>query len=247
MWNWDDTKRALEYLFYTGTVTAASRVNFQRYYDLAERVLPPDVLEAPTPSAHEAQVELIRIAARAMGIATEPDLRDYFRLRPVAARAAIRSLVGSGELLPTQVEGWRAPAYLVPGAAAPRAVPARALLSPFDSLVWFRDRTERLFDFRYRLEIYTPRHRRVHGYYVLPFLMDERIVGRVDVAADRREGLLRVHAAHAEPGVDLDLAAGALAHELEQMAGWLGLQAVAVGPDGDLSPALSHAVALARR
>ena len=243
MWNWDDTKRTLEYLFYTGQITASARVHFQRLYDLTERVLPPQIAAAPAPSEPEAQIELTRIAARALGVATEPDLRDYFRLKPGPSRAAIAALVASGELVEATVEGWRQPAYLVPGAARPRKVGARALLSPFDSLIWFRDRALRLFGFHYRLEIYTPRHKRVHGYYVLPFLMDEAIVARVDVAADRRAGALLVHAAHAEPGADHEATSAALAVELATMAQWLGLPSVDVGPGGDLAGPLRRAVA----
>jgi uncharacterized protein YcaQ len=246
MWNWDDTKRTLEFLFYTGDITASARVHFQRLYDLTERVLPPQITATPTPTEPESQQDLTRIAARALGIATEPDLRDYFRLKPGQSRAAIAARVESGELLEATVEGWPAPAYLVPGAARPRRVAARTLLSPFDSLIWFRNRTLRIFDFHFRLEIYTPKHKRVHGYYVLPFLMDERIVARVDVAADRRERLLVVHAAHAEPAVDHEAAAAALAVELATMAGWLGLEGVAVGNRGDLCAELSRAVAQLR-
>lgn len=242
MWNWDDTKRSLEFLFYTGAISASTRVHFQRLYDLSDRVLPAQITAVPTPTELEAQMELTRIAARAMGIATEPDLRDYFRLTPGASRAAIAALVESGELLEATVEGWPGRAYLLPGTARPRRVAARALLSPFDSLIWFRDRALRLFDFRFRLEIYTPKHKRVHGYYVLPFLMDERIAARVDVAADRRERRLVVHAAHAEPAVDHEATAAGLAVELATMADWLGLERVAVGAAGDLSGALRRAV-----
>lgn len=243
MWNWDDTKRTLEYLFYTGAITAAARVHFQRLYDLSDRVLPQQIIATPTPTELEAQMELTRIAARALGIATEPDLRDYFRLAPGPSRAAIAALVESGELLEATVEGWPAPAYLVPGTARPRRVRAQALLSPFDSLIWFRDRAQRLFDFRFRLEIYTPKHKRVHGYYVLPFLMNETIAARIDVAADRRARLLVVHAAHAERDVDHEATAQGLAQELATMAGWLGLDGVVVGEGGDLSAALRRAVA----
>ncbi len=246
MWNWDDTKRTLEYLFYTGQVAASARVHFQRLYDLSERVLPPGILAAPTPSEAQAHVELVRIAARALGVATEPDLRDYFRLKPAASRAAIAALVDAGELAPVEVEGWGAPAYLRSEAARPRTVAARTLLSPFDSLIWFRERAQRLFDFRFRIEIYTPRAKRVHGYYVLPFLMDERIAARLDLAADRRSRALQVHAAHAEPGVDVEATAAALAVELATLAGWLGLETIAVGAGGDLAPALRAAVGRTR-
>jgi uncharacterized protein YcaQ len=239
----------LEHLFWTGRVTAGPRVNFQRLYDLPERVLPPDVLAAPDPSAEEAQRALLMISANALGVATEPDLRDYFRLRPADSKARLAELVDAGELIPATVEGWSAPAYLHPQATRPRSIGARALLSPFDSLVWFRDRALRLFDFQFRLEIYTPAHKRVHGYYVLPFLLGERIVARVDLAADRKEGLLRAHAIHAEPAVRThrreEEVADALAAELQLMAGWLGLGAVAVGAGGDLAAPTATALAAA--
>ncbi|HEX4467407.1 MAG TPA: crosslink repair DNA glycosylase YcaQ family protein, partial [Solirubrobacteraceae bacterium] len=160
MWNWHEGKVALEYLFFTGAVTAAERVRFERRYDLAERALPAAVLEEPTPAVEDAQRELVKIAARALGVAAEPDLGDYFRLPRTASKTRVAELVQTGELVPVDVEGWNVPAYLWPEAKRPRAVTARALLSPFDSLVWFRPRAERLFGFRYRIEIYVPKHKR---------------------------------------------------------------------------------------
>ena len=238
-WSWDDTKIALEHLFVCGDVTTAGRRSFERLYDVPERVLPAAVLNAPVPSREEAQQELMRLSARAHGVGTERDLRDYFRLRPLDARAALQALLDSGELLPVEVEGWQQPAYLSPDAAFPRKVTRSALLSPFDPLVWERARTERLFDFFYRIEIYVPAPKRVHGYYVLPFLHDEAIAARVDLKADRRAGVLRVLASWLEPGHEpLDVAT-ALAAELRKAADWQGLADVVIEPRGDLSEVLS--------
>lgn len=236
-WSWSDGKRALEWLFWSGLITTRTRRGFERVYDLTERTLPRAVVEAPTPTEADAQRELVRISARAMGVATAADLRDYFRLPLADARARIGELVEAGELVPVAVEGWGKPAFLDPGARKPRRVIHSALLSPFDNLIWFRERTERIFGVRVRLEIYTPAHKRQHGYYVLPFLQDEAITARVDLKSDRQAGVLRVQTAWREPDANGDTAP-ALAAELRRMAAWLGLSDVIVAGKGDLAEAL---------
>ena len=248
-WNWSEARKGLDYLYLVGDLAIAGRnAQFEPVYDLAERVLPAAVLRAPVPSEGEATKELVRRAARSHGVATTRCLTDYYRLQLVkgagtkAAQAAVDELVEEGELLPATIEGWRRPAYLHRDAALPRKVDARALLSPFDPVVWERERTEHVFDFHYRIEIYVPEPKRQFGYYVLPFLLGDQIVGRVDLKADRQSGTLVVKAAYAEPGAPPETAAE-LAAELRDLAGWLGLDDVVVADRGDLSAPLSAELA----
>ena len=240
-WSWSDGKRALEWLFWAGLITTKTRNGFERVYDLTERALPARIVDLPTPTEADAVRDLVRISARAMGVATAADLRDYFRLPLADARDRIAELVEAGELTPVSVKGWRQTAYLSPDARRPRKMAGAALLSPFDNLIWARDRTERLFDVRVRLEIYTPAHKRAHGYYVLPFLEDEAITARVDLKSDRKARRLLVQAAWREPDATPDTAAR-LAVELRRMAGWLGLEDVEVVGKGDLAEGLEAAL-----
>ena len=242
-WGWSESKRALEALFWTGELTTATRRGtFERVYGITDKVLPKVIVATPTPPRDEAQRELYRIAARAMGIATARDLRDYFRMPVEGAKNRLAELVEDGSLIPVAVKGWREQAYLDPAARRPRKVDAAALLSPFDNLIWFRERTERMFGVKVRLEIYTPAHKRTHGYYVLPFLEGDALTARVDLKADRKAGVLVVQASHAEPWAS-DATPVKLATELKMMAGWLGLGGVRVERRGDLARALSDAVA----
>ena len=237
-WGWGDGKATLEWLLWTGQVAVAERRNFERRYDLTARVLPPEVLAARTPPVEEAHRRLLAHAAAAHGVATARDLADYFRIRVPEARPRLAELVEAGELECVDVEGWGQPGYLHPEARVPRQIDAAALLSPFDSLVFERSRTERLFGFRFRLEVYVPAAQRVHGYYVLPFLLGEHLVARVDVKADRRRRVLLVPGAFAEPSAGDGATAARLAGELIRLAGWLGLDDVEVGDRGDLAPAV---------
>ncbi len=227
-WGWSDVKIGLEALFWSGKITTAHRKGFERVYDLPERVLPRAILDALTPSEADAQRELVRIAARSLGVASERDLRDYFRLDLADARARVAELADAGELERVQVHGLRGDRYLARGARLPRRVDARALLSPFDSLIWQRARTSELFEFDFRLEIYTPQHKRVHGYYVLPFLLGDALVARVDLKHDRAAGVLRAIAVHVERGVRKRDILPDLREELHAMAAWLGAREVGV-------------------
>ena len=238
-WGYSRGKIALEWLLARGDVAVSKRVNFARYYDLTERVIPAGVRSAPAPGRAEAHRSLLQIAARAHGIGTDTDLADYHRLRPAEAKARLDELVDEDLLRRVSVEGWAKPAYMPPdGAATAPPVEARALLSPFDPVVWNRDRASRLFGFDYRIEIYVPERKRRYGYYVLPFLMGDRLVARVDLKADRPKRRLHARGAFAEHGCDTDEVAAALAGELRQMARWLRLERVVVGRRGGLSDRL---------
>jgi len=239
-WGWNKTKAALEFHFWTGALAVASRRGFERVYDLSERVLPGAILAQATPVEADAIRQLSLFAARALGVATETDIRDYFRLPVAEVRRAIAQLVEHKALIPVAVEGWRKPAFLDPQGARPKVTGATALVSPFDPLIWHRPRSERLFNLRYRIEIYVPAEKRRHGYYVLPFLHGGRFRARVDLKAERATGLLSVEAAHLETGQDADVTAAALAGELRRLALWLGLNEVQVARRGDFAAKLSE-------
>ena len=242
-WGWNDTKIALEFLFWSGRISAAGREKFARLYDLTERVIPTEFLNRPPLTEREAHRALMEIGARSHGIASEQCMRDYFRLSPKEARPALEALVEDGTLLPVDVEGWASRAYLHKDAEIPARATCQALLAPFDSLIFNRDRTQALFDFRYRIEIYVPREKRQFGYYVLPFLMGDRLVARLDLKANRQEGILEVFAAHGEQRINAGKVCEALADELRLMADWMGLSAVRVAEKGDLGRHLKQAVA----
>lgn len=244
-WEWSLTKRICEYLFISGRTAVASRRSFERQYDLADRVVPAEIRALPTPPDIDAKRQLIALAARHHGIGTAADLADYYRIKTGDARRALVDLVEQGTVLPVEVRGWSEPAYLHVDAPLPRKVAGRALLCPFDPLIWERTRTERLFDVRYRIEIYVPEPKRVYGYYVFPLLLGDRIVGRFDLKADRAAGTLLVQASWLEPGERPGPVAEAAAVELGRMARWLGLGDVQVRPKGDLAQTLAAEVRVA--
>jgi uncharacterized protein YcaQ len=240
-WGWSDGKRALEWLFWTGNLTSAGRRGFERLYALPEHVIPEAVRNTRTPSPQDAQRELLRIAARAHGVATEFDLRDYFRLGVAETKARLQELLDAGELTEVAVESWKHKAYVPRDTKVPRSIDVSALLSPFDSLIWMRPRTERLFGFHYRLAFYTPKHKRTQGYYVMPFLLGDRLVARADLKSDRKESRLLMLGGHAEPGVDPKAIAPALNEQLRTMATWLGLDRVTLKSRTELANALRRA------
>lgn len=238
-WGWSDVKMGLETLFMWGEVAVAGRTRFERIYDLAERRIPAQHLgrDLPKPDAIR---ELVRLAGRALGVGTTRDLADYFRLTQEATKAAIADLVDEGELRPVVVDGWGPPAWLHRDARLPRRIDAAALLSPFDPVVWERDRALRMFGFHYRIEIYTPAPKRIFGYYTLPLLMDDAIVGRIDLKSDRQAKVLRVQSAWQEPGHDVDL--DRLVGLLQRTAVWQGLERIEVTGRGDLAPRVARAL-----
>jgi uncharacterized protein YcaQ len=254
-WGWSEGKQALEFLFYQGRVAVAGRRNFERLYDLTERVIPKSVLDATVVAERDAKKELLVRAARAMGVGTAKDIAQYFhvdawwdrssvngRRPPAKTHLLFDELVEDGRLERVHVEGWKQPAFVVPGAKIPRSIDARAIVSPFDPVLWERQWTKSVFDFAYQIEIYVPAPKRIYGYYVLPFLMGDRFAARVDLKADRKARTLIVHAAYVENGLDAGAVAEALAAELRSMASWLSLESFAVGPKGNLARSLKRAL-----
>jgi uncharacterized protein YcaQ len=234
-WGWGNGKVALEWLFGTGRLAAYRTANFTRVYDLPERVIAPRFLQAEAVPRAEAYRHLLALAARHHAVGTAADLADYYRLHLPTARPILAAMAEQGELVEVDVAGWKGPVYADPDLTLPRRSPRSALLSPFDPVVWARERAERLFGFHYRIEIYVPEPKRVYGYYVLPYLLDGELVARVDLKTDRRSGVLRVPGAYAEDGRDRTRIGRALRRDLEALAGWLGMSAI-VGPGkGDLT------------
>lgn len=234
MWGWSNGKVALEALFLKGLVTASDRPNFMRMYDLPKRVIPEEHLNAADPGHDEALAQLMMLAAESLGVGTAEDLADYYRIRLPAARPVLRRLAEAGDLEEVEVEGWDKPAYLHPDVPLPRWPKGTALLSPFDNLIWYRDRVSRLWDFRYRIEIYVPEEGREFGYYVLPFLLEGELVARVDLKTDRRTNSLQVKGAFGEPGINQKKVGRALRTELDLVGDWLELDDLTVDRNGDL-------------
>ena len=223
-WDWDEAKTALEYLFLTGQLMSCGRgSDFARIYDITERVLPSKILDTPTPTENEARKQLLVRAAKAQGVATLSDLADYYRQKTAVIKPLVNELVEQGDLREVTVDTWVEKAFVHRSAKPPKKLYATALLSPFDSLVWCRPRNERLFDFHYRIEIYTPKEKRKFGYYVLPFMMNGELVGRVDLKADRANAKLLVQSVHTEKGIKRASINGALTDELRALANWLDL------------------------
>ena len=254
-WGWSEGKLAIEFLFRQGRVAVAGRRNFERLYDLSERVFPKAVLEAGAVAERDAKKELLVRAARAMGVGTAKDIAQYFHVeawwdrfgsngrRPAAKiQPLFDELAEDGRLERVRVEGWKQPAFVVPGVKIPKSVDARAIVSPFDPVLWERKWTKAVFDFEYQIEIYVPAPKRIYGYYVLPFLMGDRFAARVDLKADRKASTLIVHAAYLEARLDAGAVAEALAEELRSMAAWLSLESFAVGAKGNLAKALKRAL-----
>jgi uncharacterized protein YcaQ len=264
-WGWGDGKAAIEYLYNAGLVAIAGRRGFERLYDVAERVIPRKALDAPAPPPEESMKQLICLGAKACGVGTLGDITGYLyvdgwrdrlprephwewpkgvtnrRSKPIAKRL-VSELVEEGRLLTAAVDVWKEPAYVLPGVRVPRAVEARALVTPFDSLVWERSRMERLFGMKYTIEIYTPEPKRVYGYYVFPFLLGDTLVARCDLKADRQRRVLMVQSAFLEPGQDARLVVAELADELRQMRSWLALDRIEVADRGDLAAKLRRSV-----
>jgi uncharacterized protein YcaQ len=242
-WGWSPGKIALEYLFWTGDITAATRRNFERRYDLTERIIPASIYESPMIGRAEAIRQLMLLSAQALGVATFGDLRDYFRLPLDDAKRALNELLENKALAQVSVESWRHPAFVLPETRLPRRAPScRSLISPFDPLVWERSRAERLFGFSYRIEIYTPASQRKYGYYVLPFLQGDRFTARLCLKADRANSLLLVNAIHGEASIDQAETVSALRDELAALARFLGLAAIKIGPRGNLARALKKSL-----
>ena len=237
-WGYSKGKVALEWLFMTGAIACSHRVNFTRFYDLSENVIPEQHFEAPALSEPEAHRQMMRLAARSHGVGTAADLADYYRIKLRDAQPQIDALVASGELVEAAVEGWSKPAYMPEATVTPRSINGAALLTPFDPVVWYRDRAERLFNFRYRIEIYVPEPKRVFGYYVMPFMLDGELVARVDLKSDRHSGRLLVRGTFLEDSQDPSRVSSALAAELKTMAEWLGLVDVVVSNNGNLAAPL---------